>query len=81
MSSEKEDEDHVVFLFKKSCLVKIKGITASLNYWWLARYVTEAILVELEQKNIINFFCLWHQHGRQTFVFWISRDWLQVINK
>ena len=33
MSGEKEDEDHVVFLFKKSYLVKSKGITAALNYW------------------------------------------------
>ena len=28
-----------------------------------------AMLVELEQKNIINLFCLWPQHGCQTFVF------------
>ena len=28
----------------------------------------------------ISFFCLWHQQSRQTFVFWISRDLLQVIN-
>ena len=32
-------------------------------------YVTAAMLVELEQKNTINFFCLWHQDGRQIFVF------------
>ena len=25
--------------------------------------------MELEQKNIINFLCLWHEHGRQSFVF------------
>ena len=43
--------------------------------------VTAAMLVELEQTNVINFFCLWHQHGRQSFVFWISRDWLQVITE
>ena len=47
---------------------------------WLACDVMTAMLVELSQKNVINFYCMWHQHGRRDIVFWILRDWLQVID-
>ena len=28
-----------------------------------------AMLVELSQKNLISFYCMWHQHGRHIIVF------------
>ena len=39
-----------------------------------------AMLVELKQKNLINFYCTWHQHGRRITAFWIAKDWSQTIN-
>ena len=40
-----------------------------------------AILDELSQKNLINFYCMCNQHGRRIIVFWILRDWLQPTNE
>ena len=38
-------------------------------YRWLAHDVMSAMLVELTQENIINFYCGWHQHDRRIIVF------------
>ena len=36
-----------------------------------------AILDELSQKNLINYFGMWNQHGRHIIVFRILKNWLQ----
>ena len=38
-----------------------------------------AILGELPRKNLINFYCMWNEHGRRNIVLWILRNWLQPI--
>ena len=40
-------------------------------------YRSFAMLVELQQKNLISFVCdfVFLQHGRQNLCFWISRVW------
>ena len=40
----------------------------------LASDVMAAVLRELKQKNFIIFFCIWHQHGRPTFISGTSSD-------
>ena len=47
---------------------------------WFSRYVTAAMLVDINKRFLQNFFCLFHQHGYHAFANWISGDWLQTIN-
>ena len=51
-----------------------KTLTPIVRYSWCARDVMAAILDELSQKNLINFYCMWNQHGLRIIVFWILRD-------
>ena len=44
---------------------------------WRTREIMAAMLIELSQKNLINFFCRWNQHGRRIIVFRIPGNWLQ----
>ena len=44
---------------------------------WFERDIMAAILDKLLQKNLINLYCMWNQHGCRIIVFWILKDWLQ----
>ena len=54
-----------------------KTLMPSVRYSWCARDVMAAILDDLAQKNFINLYYMWRQHGFRIIVFWILRDWLQ----
>ena len=41
---------------------------------WLESDVMAAMLVELSQNNLINFYCIWHQHGPRVFGFSVARN-------
>ena len=51
------------------------------TYSWFARYVMAAMLVPDNKAFLISFSCSFQQHGRCAFVFQISRDSLQTINR
>ena len=44
------------------------GVNLATNRW-PARGVMAAMLVELSQKNLIDVYRKWHQHGRRIIVF------------
>ena len=69
--------ERVAQFFEVPRYVSAKGVAKQANYRWCACDVMAAILDELLQKHLINFYCMWNQHGRRIIVLCILRNWLQ----
>ena len=69
--------ERVAQFFEVPRYVSAKGVAKQANYRWCACDVMAAILDKLLQKHLINFYCMWNQHGRRIIVLCILRNWLQ----